>query len=343
MPSDFPESTIHWLKIGPELAEAEERFRCEFHRMLALVETRFLRAGWKTNLSDTRVQVYRPTWQDGWEGIHYEAFSSGDYFRIGTIHLGLHVEKGTPNESAVREGLRQLLKRTEDRLLSAAGCKVVPQCHWRVLEGALDLIETSDEAIGDALEQMIQTESFVEEALFLADKKTVWRTDFLPDDPLPEIDWSVWSGKEGGRGGWQLRADGGRLGTPSLIFQGQKRNYKGKENIAALHDSEREPFRAFTPGQHVYCCSLVRCPAGGSVTFTLQTTKEGQYQSGYTETRRLAAADRWQMVCFEGELARLTDYDPALQGLYAYLLIDPSLQPITIDSIEIGTACCRPS
>ncbi|NQT16221.1 MAG: hypothetical protein HQ582_25915 [Planctomycetes bacterium] len=336
----FSPLVTEWLRNQETLLAAEDLYRVEFRLVLDAVRDGVSNTDWKTNLSARALQFYRPHWQDGWNGAHFEVASHSNWFRNGTVHVGLHVEKDHPKHEAVLGRLRKGFQRYEPEILDACACRVTGKGDNGVLKRSLDLPNVSADQIGEALEKIMKAESFVEEALFLADKKTVWRTDLRSDDPVPPHKWHERLGT-GEEGGWEFSPDGGRFNGPCIKCHGDKSNYHEGRNILTLNDSK--PIHTFANNQKIYGLAVVHAPRGGTVIFHGESGKERGWAAAYRAECELNAAPGWQVVRWEATVSSPEEFDFGDEGVYAYVIVQAQTPEsrLDLDCIEIGT-CPEP-
>lgn len=334
----FSEATKTWLHHQADLRAAEKQFRFELARMFGEVLEHFQARGWQANVGGdptTIVQLYRPGWPSGWGGLHYEIDAPEDLVRQGHAQLGLHVEDEVPRQPNVLAALTRLLQ-THGERLSDFPCRM-RDGDERILDGALDLLKLTGRDACDALQTLMKTESLVDEALFLAGKKVVCRTDLLPNQAVPKIDWPKGGGNapRGGTGGWELRDGGGRLDSPSLICRGDPGNfnYKDGQDIVTLFEQSYE----FRNGQRMYASAVVLAPEGGTFTFYSEAPREGKWRVAFQKKIQLVPSNRWQVVTFEGEVSDPEDCDFATHGLHLHLMVVAPRSGLTIDAVEIGS------
>ena len=335
----FSEATKQWLRHQESLRTAERQFRLELERMLVDIQDRFHAKQWRSNLGGdpaSMIQLYRSGWPSGWGGLHYEIDSPEDLLRQGRLLLGVHVEEEVPNQTAVKTALCRLLQPHEDRLSSRCGCRIQDGAS-HLVHGALDILSLTCQGACDAVQALMETETFAEEAMFLAGKKTVWRTDLLADQPKPNIHWTKGGGDApiGGTGGWEFRENGGRLDTPCLTCRGDpdNYNYRDGQNIVTLFETSRQ----FQNGQRVYACAVLLAPKGGRFTFHAEAGREGKWRTAFRRVFHLVPVDRWQVVSFEGQISNPEDCDFASHGLHVHVMVTAPESGLTLDAIEIGS------
>jgi hypothetical protein len=337
MTEQFSEATKMWLEKQGVLRTAEDRFFYEWVRILRSAERRLKRKGWGIRLFGDRsefMQVYRPYWPSGLGGVHYQPGAWEWWRRQGIFFLGLAIEGETPKQQAVCARIRKLLRQYQEEIWSITGCSIRDEPGHEILFSSLPLADLTADNLCEGIENMAQTESFVDEALFLADRESVWRTGFLPGDPKPSINWP-WEPKPGPEeGGWQFSADGGRFDSPCLKCYGGKSNYWEGKNILRLNVNG--PLYQFVNGQPVYGSAVLHASEGGWLQFYAEGHHEGKYFCAFDGSRDLKAADRWQLVSWEGAVSNPENYDFAKQGLSAFVMVKAPDTGLKIDAIEIG-------
>jgi len=135
-------------------------------------------------------------------------------------------------------------------------------------------------------------------------------------------------------GGWSVRSDGGRFGSPCLELQSGRDNYGNGGNILWLNPDSL--FHDFSAGKKLYCAVLLETEHPGKAEFCLQTTEKPKFVNAYSKTIPLNPDHRWQFVEWRGEIARDEGFDFAQTGLYGYLIFWLPEGSLRIDSIEVG-------
>ena len=177
------------------LSRAEQAFMDDWANMLNEVYQRFSQKQRLCRLCGnppTYLQLYRKEWPGGELQVHFEVLCNFGSFRRGMVDFSLHLEHETPQQVAVCNRIRSLLRPYSDRvhsLLSGYIPRMPDQPIQDILKGQLPLDRVTPNVICHALEAMMQTESFVDETLFLAGSRTVWRTTFESSEPSVNPKW----------------------------------------------------------------------------------------------------------------------------------------------------------
>lgn len=359
MNHSFSEGEKLWILRQRVLRDAERSFFHSLSGMIHDVAERFQATGWKPHVADGCFQIYRPHWQ---AGTHYEFLVNEKRVLSRRAHVGLHVEKNTPHYRDVATRLFRCLEPHEPQLLKkyksmshgfrmpSWSAALLESDYIYVLNGSIDLVHLTSDQMGDALEALIRTESFVEEALFLSNNQSLWRTDFFPDNPLPHLEW----GEKKMSGGQRFQGNDGRLGGPSLRIDGtQEGNYdlkgkmqpddydpvgKGAVNIMRLG----RPLECeICNGDRLYLSCVVKTTEGGRLWF------DGQGQPvcalfdvpGPPNWNHLdvPAKGQWQHLAIPlAPVCRHSDYDFARQGAHVFLISQTTDPNFVFSSIEIG-------
>lgn len=282
------------------------------------------------------LQFFRGHWPNAEGQIHYEILCNEDFFEPGIVDLSLHIENRLSNQEAVCGRVRSLLKPYEAKLLARlAGCapSLPTDPLWDILKGRLPLGDLTAEVICEAVDRMIETESFVDEALFLAGKTRVWRTDFFANDAKPYIAWHTSEGIAE-TGGWDFSDNGGRFDSPCLKCTGGKSNYHDGKNIATFRPNQL--FHELGNSQPFYCSAVVNASRGGELRFYAEAPKEGGFVAAWDEIRPLDPSNQWQVVTCEGYVSNPENYDFAKQGMHVFVIVKTPEAGLKIDSIEVG-------
>lgn len=219
MKEGFSDSTKLWIEKQDVFISAEQRFCREWGNILRNVQSRLSKQGWACRLMGDppdMIQLYRPYWPSGPGQVHYEVWCKGEFYRAGIVDFGLHMERDLPNQNATCERIRLILGPHIPKILTSGVISIPEQPSDRILKGLLPLKEITVENICEVVENMMQTESLIDESLFVADKTMVWRTDFSPSSPPVYPHWfSEVGGQEsvlgaGRFGSWAWRIDGTR-------------------------------------------------------------------------------------------------------------------------------------
>jgi len=352
MSDDFSESIRFWLakrhvllhaedtKLAKEkravFLSAQERFNRELADILASTRNSLERKSWKTRLTVKPsvpyfdIQAYRPEWPSTIAGIHYEARVTDEFLRRGIIDLNLHIEDDTPKQDAICSRIRELLRPHERQLLATCGTRLSEESMDEILKGELPLTSLTSKGLVEAIERMSMTESFVDEALYLAGKELVYRTDFRGTVGRPGIDFN------GKTGGWEFRSREGRFNSPSLKCRGDAFNWFDSEDTSILVLHPLNGFQDFANGERVYISATVRAPQGGQLQLVAQACAKKNWINIFDETPQLPETDLWQFTTAEGKLDAPKGYDFTKDGLFPYIMVTAPKKEIWFDSIEIG-------
>jgi len=126
------------------------------------------------------------------------------------------------NADAVRSRLRAILKpyRAEiGRTLAKYNPRIERHPVHEPLRGTIPFVDVSTDSVCDAIRGLRRCESFIDEALFLADKTAVWRTDFFCEHPTVRLT-GVDRTNAGSVGGWKDSQRGGRFDGSCLKCYG---------------------------------------------------------------------------------------------------------------------------
>jgi hypothetical protein len=292
------------------------------------------------------VEFARPGWGNAeGEGIHWELFVDYEELGRGNLVVGLDIGERVADREAKRSCLARLLRPYERTLLDRFGLQVRPHKLWKFLYATIPLLELTVEAMKQRSALLPDLAAFVDEALFLADKVPVWRSDFFSDDPPPGIRWAQWKeykGTTGETGGWEVAAKDGRLDSPCLRCHANGFNYRDcfnrgrPSNILRLRRQDGGPIHEITNDQEVYACAVIHSATGGQLQFYGEATKEGRFVTAFAGTLKIPSSEAWQVIKWRGKLDSPADYDFAKQGLNAFIMLDVPETALRIDSIEIG-------
>lgn len=358
----FSDAEKLWIDKQRILKNIEQSFFHKLRSMIHEVGQRFQNMGWRVNVSEECLQVYRPHWQTDWQGIHYEAFLNADCLLQGRLDTGLHVEINAPHHGEVANNLYCYLRPHESQLLKkygrlSSGFRILPcSSHStedqiiHVLEGTIDLTELTSDRMYDALERLTQTESFVEEALFRANGTKLWRTAFLSGDPPLRLE----RGGTRDTGGQTFREGKGRLDSPCLHIDGtregnyklkdrkQPDNYdptnKGSVNIMELVRGRECELRN---GDRLYLSCVVKTELGGRLWFDGQGHPICALFDVPGPPNWIAldvqGQAEWQHVTIPlAPVCTHEDYDFAQQGARVFLISQTQDPNFVFSSIEIG-------
>jgi hypothetical protein len=334
MTTGFSKVALLWAESAALLSGAQTRFRADWGKILRSVAAGLVSREWTIREFGSPVdllQAYRLPWPSGEDQLHYEV---GYHLETG-IYVSLHVEAHAPAQKALCARLRELLGRHENGLTGTGGKRSPRLCKepmHEILCLWLPFDRVSDDALAGALDSMLETESFVEEALFTAGKNKVWRSDFLPDDPPAKIEWDHGSGDDK-VGGWKPSRNRGRLGGPCLECHPKPKNH-AKGNILTLEPTKG--FREFANGARAYASATVHSGRGGSLVFYGEAPKAGGFQRAFDVACEIPPLDRWQTISREFQISTPDKYDFAQGGLNAFLIVQAPEGGLRIGSIELG-------
>jgi len=335
MPQEFSPIVKDWLANQDVLLAAEDRFRGEWGDILRRVAGRLAERGFTTVLTGEppeEVKALRPGWPGGVCGVHYEARAFPEQRRRGIVDLSLHVEQDLDNQEQVCNGLRQLLRRHGARVPEACAAATPDEPREDILKGSLPIEGITSGRLLEAIARLALTDSFVEEALFLADRQPLWRTDFLPGDPEVAIDVTFGQGTSE-RGGWEFGPHAGRFQGRGLEARPGEHNFRNGTNILMLN---RGLFHDFVNAQAVYGCATVAAGENTELTLCLQTDKSHGWAIAFEQVREVRQCESWQLVTWQGRIAGDEGHDFAEEGLYAYLIAGPVTRPLRIGSLAVG-------
>jgi len=231
MESGFSKASMLLIEKRNTLLLAENRFLSEWADMLRAVHRYFSSHGSMCRLVGDPpefLQLSRRRWltsPNQGNTIHYEILCNRPFLRRGVVDLSLHVEEGVGNQAAVCSRLRGLLHpyaANLQQLLSPYTPSMPDLPPPDILKGYIPLALVNTDAMIQALKAMMQTESFVDEAMFLAGTRTVWGTDFEVSAPRIHPNWF---GKDSGQ---QVVHQVGRCGSPAWRMDGSAPNARGE-------------------------------------------------------------------------------------------------------------------
>lgn len=346
MRNGFSDATKIYIAEQDVLIEAEQRFRREWADILTQVRKRLSRGGWAFR-TDTEppyeeLKIRRPNWPDGIRGAHYEVSAQERFRRQSIAEIALHIEQDVPRHEDVCKRIRELIKPHSSRIMELlADCapslpEAPPQ---KVLLGELALADITSEAICRIFENMAQIESFVDEAILLAGKETIWRTEFRAD--RNEEIWTNWFGSEGGQ---SFELSNGRFTSGAMRIDGTKTNarreYKEEGNYSVL----LHPTYGIANGQDIYVCAMVKTSVGGMIRLQAdghRKTSEGNdafLLSAFNLECRVEASNKWQSVFLKARVLAENNlnYDYTKEGAWVVMNVVTEDTEFLVDSIEIG-------
>lgn len=329
------------------LESADIAFWDDWRRILQAVDTEFQTRDYYTGVCVDRntgygwCQVARRHWpKPVASAIHFEV-AYGRWTEVDKDHasIALDVEESVPDREKLIRCIQRLLEPYVNGgfVRNRTGCAIIANSGWRVFRGAIPLADISSQKIVHAMTEMLATETFVDEGLFLVDKTALWRTSFLADDPQPEVKWPQWqdhTGATGETGGWERLTSAGRLGSPCLKCSGDRSNWREGRSILWLWPKGGAVMHALGKKQKVYGCAVVHAAGGGKVTFYGEATDKGGWALAFEGAVDVAPFDGWQVVTWRGEMADVCDF--AETGMHAFVIVKASERGLRIDSIEIG-------
>jgi hypothetical protein len=321
----------------------------EWRKILEAVAVGFRAHGYWTNVEGSSdghwgfLQVAPTNWPQPYNAsVHFEVGCGRDFaVQSGQHVLTLEVEGAVADKGKLIQCIQRILKPYEGAglLLKTTGCTISPDSAWRVFERKLPMGDASSTKIASALENLLPTMSFVDEALLLSPVTSVWRSSFFPDEIRPRIQWAQWKeceGATGETGGWETRQDGGRLDSPCLFCDGRKSNYHDRQNILTLRPADGWLHHGIASGQKVRCCAVVYSPRRALVKFHAEATEAGKFKPAFESWIEVDAFDGWQALQWEVTAGQIENYDSATQGLSAFLMVRAPETGLRIDSIEFG-------
>jgi hypothetical protein len=358
----FSSTTKLWIEKQSVLRAAEQQFRMEFARMLRQVRDRMLADGWLTRMDSGRppdeIKIIRPGWPAGLCGIHYEAGLFEHPLERGILRLNLHVEEEVKDQAVVCSQLARLLKPYAGTIASSTKMNMPDQPIENILAGSMSLAELNMETLCSTIQSVMQTASFVDEALFLAGKTRAWRIDFgdgtssLSPQSLKWYQPPAADIAGGDAGGQRIDRSGGRFNTGCVHIDGTRGNYGPvidglpSRNICTLGRISQD----IPIGTRLYICCVVRATEGARLGFygEGQTMKDGKmsWPTAFSNSHHIAGPEPlplvvspspdWQVVTWETQLQKVDDDDSPTQGFMMYLATETANTDLRIDSIEFG-------
>lgn len=343
MPEAFSPDVKIWLEKQHVLMAAESHFRRQWEVILTEVRATLCKDEWLCRAFGSphdMLQFYRSSWPNRADQVHYEV-SGQDWARArGIVDLSLHMEGALPNQAGVCSRIRQLLgchAHRITRMLAEFSPSMPEEPIHDILKGSIPLIHCDPTVLCQAMTGMMQVESFVDEAILLADKRAVWRSDLVADEmPLANADWwKHYSTATGATGGWEFDKASGRCASPCFICYPGKSNHADGWNILNLQRTGF-PFTQFSPGERVYFAVTVRSDAEFEMEFILQANSKGGWKNAFSGPFAVSRVNRWQVVFEEAVVPDIAEYDLSSEGLGAHVRVKAADAPIYVDSIAMG-------
>lgn len=346
MTNEFSKTTKLWLQKQDVLMAAEERFRREWAAILIKTQTRMAADGWLSRRWGEpldMIQLSRNSWPNSPAGIHYEIICNSEFCRRDIVDLSLHVEQDIPEQELVCERLRELLRPYAAQILKTlAPCTpVMPDEPLHdIVKGSLPLVDVSVDSLTKILQDLIQTKSFVDEALFSAGKETIWRTDFSANSPPVCLGWF------GNDGGQQIAAQMGRFNSAAMRINGTRPNARREMSFEqGCYSLIIEDTDKIENDVEYYVCIVLKTNKGGKLHIRGDGHK-GLTPEGYPAELPLAflwecmieRADQWQCLIWQGKIpsVKKAGYNFSKSRTWIVMNVDTPDTEFLIDSIEIG-------
>lgn len=334
MPATWSEQAKLLIEQRGVLMRAFDAFRADWAEILRDVHCDFSRRGWicrTVGKPAEFLQLRRESWPDPWGAAHYEVLCNFEFLRRGIADLSLHIEGAIPNQAAVCSRIRDLLRPHADRIhaLLSKHAPSLPELPVQdILKGQLPLDRVTPELICEALEAMMETASFVDEAIFLAGTQVVWRSDFLPNSAPISL---IWNNTPGGQ---EVMSHGGRLGSPVLRVDGTRPNCRpDKKERGSFSCLIRKP-QSLVNGCEYAGCVVLKSRCGG----TLKIWGHKDSVRAFDWTRQVAPAESWQCIAFRSKVpsADTATSDFSDKGVQVHMNVNTADTEFLIDSIEIA-------
>jgi hypothetical protein len=293
------------------------------------------------------LQIAKPSWpKPYWSGVHFEVNLDQQWIVRNRLPMGLDVEDSVPRKHAVIGCLSRILETYENSglLVQGANAVLIPNTSWRVFEGAVRLSSVSAAQLSETLHRICTLAPLVDEALFIRDGQSLWRTDFFPSagDGWPQL---LFNGSEGGQ---EFRPSGGCIDSPTLrVNGGRKGNHEvvdGKPTHIMLLTKTHE----IRNGDELYLSCVVRSTSGCRLWFY----GEGHYDlpdgtrrfppllhGGPWLSMDVPGRPDWQHVGIRAKVEEHRDDDFTTQGAYVFLRTQTDDADLRFNSIEFGR--CR--
>lgn len=343
-PGDF------WKEHGDRLSDVLDNpddpltraFRKEWDKILIPLRKSLEKQGLECTQHGSPVdliQAWHERWPGGYKRIHLEL---GHHPPSG-VEFRLHAEEETPNARKVQEGLhnvlwpyRSYIRGALDKYDPMVGNNSPHEPLW----GRIRYRKVSAEAISDCIRELRRTEPFVDQSLFLVDKKTVWHTGFFSEDPKPGVR-GVDRHNAGKPGGWKFSQDGGQWDSPCLKCFGEddlddpyNSGSKDRRSLLSLRGGEK--FHEFANGETVYLSATVHSARGGRLTFYGEAASGGQFQCAFNKTVEIHPVDAWQHISVQATISNNTGFDFGKDGLFVFVIVDQPRNGLRIDSLRVA-------
>jgi hypothetical protein len=218
---------------------------------------------------------------------------------------------------------------------------------WTVPLGSTDAVERLESNVEDAVDALSAVASLVDEAWYLRDKQTLWRTDFghgagakRPSLVCP-VRWPEGS-PNGPKGGQKPIARIGRLGSDCLRINGTVGNYgpvdeagRATRNICRLISLEE--MRNLPINRRLYVSCVIHstqevtiCVLGGG-----RTGKSG-YPVIVEVDRSLPGTSGWRQIGIEATTCIGKGESGRAEGFTLYLVTETADTKLRIDCVDVG-------
>lgn len=344
------------------LARAEQALLADWTSVLKEVSRHFSRKEWICRIVGDPahfLQLRRQTWPKPWGAAHYEVLCNSEFIRRGIVDLSFHIENQMPNQAEVCSRLRALLRPYSDKihsLLSSYTPSMPEQPMQDILKGQLPLASVTPEAICDAVEAMMQTATFVDQAIFLAGKQMVWATGFGSQEPSVNPKWF------GNIGGQRPAPRMGRLGSSAWRIDGTRPN--ATEDPSRVGSCcflvENDAKNLIFNGRKYYGCLVARTTKGAKLAIWADGHVHGSdnrikaFPMAFFVECSVPQADEWQLITWEAPVPPIDKvggnvpkeegggqipcpYDFAKNGIWVVLRVQTEDEGFLIDSIEIAS------
>jgi len=320
----------------------------ECGEILESVRARMAAEGWNTNIFDSppvMIQMTRNRWPGNTGGAHYEVICDEGCLRQGCFIIFLHVENEVPDQAQVVKRLRGLLAPFSSKILKnlAPYAPSIPANPLHeLIKAKVELENISVDSICNALHPIMETESFVDEAILLARGKPIFRTDLLWGQPRPSL---IFEDKLGGQ---SFASGRGRFSEDCILVNGMlEGNHRPDEN-RPTHIMQLGVTKEFIEGQSIYFSCTIRTEHSARIWFYAEGPKDlNKWPSVLEPPAWSHYADvpgdptRWQVIRypFPGKKAIVQSYEGARfreTGAHVYLRSQTDDPELRIASIEYG-------